>query len=145
MSLFLKSFNPLSYFYSRVINPGDKMRYVTATGFNPLSYFYSRVITELDIDVMFDDGVFQSPIVFLQSGHVYLIVTKGSFITRFNPLSYFYSRVMVKYNELPLSNIRFNPLSYFYSRVIQQPNQVHGVQHHVKFQSPIVFLQSGHV
>ena len=87
--------------------------------FNPLSYYYSRVIDQYKTVCKLDNPLFQSPIVLLQSGHMFMdgprIMLDGSF----NPLSYYYSRVI---NE-----------GFEYGRAA------------LSFQSPIVLLQSGHL
>ena len=67
----------------------------------------------------------------------------GKVILRFNPLSYFYSRVTI----IPLVEGEFG------SRVFQSPivflqsgHYLYGIEGNINsvFQSPIVFLQSGH-
>ena len=65
-----RSFNPLLYYYGRVIfeefNAG---RWLDKGCFNPLLYYYGRVIFYDDDDLMYFLRAFQSPFVLLRSGH----------------------------------------------------------------------------
>ena len=68
--------------------------------------------------------MFQSPIVFLQSGHTIKCVLLVAAVATFqSPIVFLQSghkknvKMFLKY-----SRISFNPLSYFYSRVIHAPD-----------------------
>ena len=116
---------------------------VTLAFQSPIVFLQSGHIVELVMSSTGIKGSFQSPIVFLQSGHR---PARGVFRDnfRFNPLSYFYSRVIMEFLILTVIGlvVCFNPLSYFYSRVIELVMSSTG--NNEGFQSPIVFLQSGH-
>ncbi len=91
------------------------MQFAVLKGFNPLSYFYSRVIKD-GATITFGKE-FQSPIVFLQSGH---------FIPTIHLME---EKVSIPYR---ISTVGSWTVGAAFMAAMAM------------FQSPIVFLQSGH-